>query len=349
MTKMDTSKDGINRQYNHCFDFIKGIACVCVVFMHCEFPGILGTAVQAVSRFCVPFFFMIAGYYSYYCKGEGQYNACRKITHIAKITICATLFDLFVTVALCMIFGGQLSFPHTKNIVNWLVFNQPVLISGHLWFLFALLYDYILFSLADRLKLTTVAIGMIPCLILAYIALAQGVHLVGIKLPNMIYRNFLIEGFPLFMGGYWLHLNSAKVTAKFSDRWLLFLFCASSIACLLERMALGRDFGVNIATFPQLTSLFILGMKHPEKFDSSALGWMGKRLSMFVYVLHIFVWRKLVNRIYSIVHISKNPLALYLKPIVVVVVTIVFSYVIVFCMDRFMHKRGKIQETIEKS
>lgn len=53
------------KQYNYCLDFIKGIACIFVVFMHCEFPGILGTAVQAISRFCVPFFFMISGYFCF--------------------------------------------------------------------------------------------------------------------------------------------------------------------------------------------------------------------------------------------------------------------------------------------
>ena len=53
------------KQYNYCLDFIKGIACMFVVFMHCEFPGIMGTAVQAVSRFCVPFFFMVSGYFCF--------------------------------------------------------------------------------------------------------------------------------------------------------------------------------------------------------------------------------------------------------------------------------------------
>lgn len=53
------------KQYNYCLDFIKGIACIFVVFMHCEFPGVLGTAVQAVSRFCVPFFFMVSGYFCF--------------------------------------------------------------------------------------------------------------------------------------------------------------------------------------------------------------------------------------------------------------------------------------------
>lgn len=53
------------KQYNYCLDFIKGIACICVVFMHCEFPGIMGIAVQAISRFCVPLFFMVSGYFCY--------------------------------------------------------------------------------------------------------------------------------------------------------------------------------------------------------------------------------------------------------------------------------------------
>lgn len=339
----------MRRQYNSCFDFIKGIACICVVFMHCEFPGLFGIVVQTVSRFCVPFFFMISGYYSYYGADEGkQYNARKKITHIAKITIFATLFYLLVTIALRLIFGGSLSFPLRSVFVNWLVFNQPVLISGHLWFLFALLYDYILFSLAHRLKFVTVAIWLIPILIFAYIALAQGAHLAGVKIPNMFYRNFLIEGFPLFMAGYWLHQNSAKVIAKCNDGWLLLLLCASTAACLLERIAFGRDFGVNIATFPQVICLFILGMKHAGKFAGSALGWIGKRLSMLIYVLHMFVWRTLINRIYSFIHISQNPIALYLKPVVVLVATIVFSYAIVFCMDRFALKTSSRPEPAGK-
>ena len=53
------------KQYNYCLDFLKGIACMFVVYMHCEFPGITGVAVQAISRFCVPFFFMVSGYFCF--------------------------------------------------------------------------------------------------------------------------------------------------------------------------------------------------------------------------------------------------------------------------------------------
>lgn len=48
-----------HRNRNYCIDLVKGIACICVVFIHCEFPGMLGMMVQTISRFSVPFFFMV--------------------------------------------------------------------------------------------------------------------------------------------------------------------------------------------------------------------------------------------------------------------------------------------------
>ena len=84
------------RQYNYCLDFLKGIACMFVVFMHCEFPGVMGVAVQAISRFCVPFFFMVSGYFCFRplsvsntsIGGGGENNSLiikKKVVHIGKI------------------------------------------------------------------------------------------------------------------------------------------------------------------------------------------------------------------------------------------------------------------------
>ena len=38
------------RQYNYCLDFIKGLAYIFVVLLHCEFPGVTGVAIQDISR-----------------------------------------------------------------------------------------------------------------------------------------------------------------------------------------------------------------------------------------------------------------------------------------------------------
>ena len=328
---MSTFKDDMLRQHNHCFDFLKGIACVCVVFMHCEFPDVLGTIVQTISRFCVPFFFMLSGYYSYY-GNHGKYKASKKIWHIVQITLFATVFYLLVTPFLNHASGMRLTFSY-RSVVKWLAFNKPFFISGHLWFLFALLYDYILFSLIDKAKLTTVSTYTIPIFIIAYVLLAQGAYLAGVKVPNMIYRNFLIEGFPLFMIGYWLHSKNDNVTAYCKDGILLLLLSVSTVACLGERMFMGRDFGVNISTFPQVVALFILGMKHPEKYENNIVSRFGSRLSMLIYVLHIFVWRSL-NIISRRLRISDNTFFLYLKPILVLFTTILISMVVASCMDK---------------
>ena len=45
------------------FDYIKGIACIVVICLHCPLPGKIGEAVIYGIRFSVPLFFMITGYY----------------------------------------------------------------------------------------------------------------------------------------------------------------------------------------------------------------------------------------------------------------------------------------------
>lgn len=199
------------REYNYCLDFIKGIACICVVFMHCEFPGVLGTAIQCVSRFCVPFFFMVSGYYCY----NGEENtteekvkrAIKKIKHLGGIIIAAVL----IYTAFEIIREGGIEPISFAAIRNFILFNEPFIIADQMWFLFALFYDYILYAIVDRLNLHKFAYACIPALVVFYICLAQGAHLAGVAVPNIIYRNFLIEGFCFFMLGNWIHCNQNKI------------------------------------------------------------------------------------------------------------------------------------------
>ena len=337
MTSYPIHVTAVKDNHNHCFDFLKGMACIFVVFMHCEFPGAFGSAVQAISRFCVPFFFMLSGYYSYYQEGAGRFSTGRKLSHIGKITLYSSIFYLLVSLVAHFVYsrGYVISLSMVKN---WLVFNQPAIVSGHLWFLFALLYCYMLFAIINRFKLVSVAIYLIPVLIAAYIVLAQGAHLAGVKLPNRVYRNFLIEGFPLFMFGYWLHRNATKVIERCHDTWLVVLLTASTVACLGERVFMGRDFGVNICTFPQVASLFILGMRHPGKFQSNILARLGARLSMLVYVLHIFVmW--ICDGVYACLSLANYRAALFLRPVAVLCGAFLLSAQVASVQEKYILRR----------
>ncbi|MBR4673554.1 MAG: acyltransferase family protein [Victivallales bacterium] len=133
-----------HKQHNYSIDFIKGVACIFVVFIHCKFPGYLGTSVNAVSRFSVPFFFMVSGYFSY---SSGKFDAKRKIKHIGKITFFASLFYLLVAVVKnhCSV-SSILEACSLMGVLKLLLFNETIIFALHLWFLFALLYDYILYA-----------------------------------------------------------------------------------------------------------------------------------------------------------------------------------------------------------
>ena len=175
------------KQYNCCLDFIKGLACVFVVFMHCEFPGRLGVIVQAISRFCVPFFFMVSGYFCFKPAGV-PVDIRRKIWHIVRITLFACLFYLVWVLIRQLLLHNQQFSVTPGRIVKWLVFNVPFVVAGQYWFLFALLYAYIFYGILEHFHLRKFEYILAGILIVVYIVLAQGLHVAGIKVPNYIYR-----------------------------------------------------------------------------------------------------------------------------------------------------------------
>ena len=304
------------KQYNPCLDFVKGLACICVVFMHCEFPGEAGIIVQAISRFSVPFFFMVSGYFCFY---PGKYDSTiirRKTTHIARIVLWAFLFYVLFAFVL------KNAYVVTRyEIWAYGAFNKPFIIVGEIWFLFALLYDYFAFGIiwkADKIKWFYL---ISAALIVVYICMAQGAHLCGIKVPNMYYRNWLIEGLPFFFAGHWIHANQDKI--RVSDKMLIPVILVSTLLCLVERKIMGRDFGVNIMTFPQVFALFIYAVKYPDR-HRGVIQEIGKRYSMWVYILHPFVFRSM-DKFYHHWAVDTVVLVQWFRPIVTVVITLILS------------------------
>lgn len=51
--------------YNSTLHAIKVLACFSVVAIHIWLPGKIGAFYQIISRFAVPMFFLISGFYSY--------------------------------------------------------------------------------------------------------------------------------------------------------------------------------------------------------------------------------------------------------------------------------------------
>ena len=54
------------KKINKCLNFAKGVACILVVFIHCQFPPPVGRYVISIARAAVPLFFMVSGYFCFY-------------------------------------------------------------------------------------------------------------------------------------------------------------------------------------------------------------------------------------------------------------------------------------------
>lgn len=321
----------MSKQYNYSLDFVKGIACIFVVLMHCEFPGLLGTAVQAISRFCVPLFFMVSGFFCYEPEivvtgGGNLLKINKKIKHVAKITINACIFYTIFTF-LVWLLGKDIDWSISKmGIISWVVFNAPAWagVAGQYWFLFALLYTYIFYYALSRTRLVKQAYWLAGLMFVVYVIMAQGMHLAGISVPNMIYRNWLVEGFAYFMLGHWIHHNQEKM--RVDNRILIAIVIGCTLLCFVERYIMGRDFGVNIVTIPQVFCLFLYAVNNPTK-HKGVIQEIGKRYSMFVYIIHPAIWHSM-EMVYGKVGLSDNLLALYLMPIFVVLLTLFVSHLV---------------------
>lgn len=206
-----------------------------------------------------------------------------------------------------------------------IIFNEPFIIAGQYWFLFALIYVYILFALVVKFRLQQSAYYFAICMFASYILLAQGLHLLGIAIPNMIYRNFLVEGFAFFMLGHWIHQHQSTLQI-IRNNTLFVLISVTTILCLVERYFIGRDFGVNIVTIPQVIGIFIYAINNPQK-HKGVIQEIGKRYSMYVYILHPFVWHSL-EYIYQYYGYIGNIYAMYCMPVIVIMVSLLFSHIV---------------------
>ena len=126
------------------------------------------------------------------------------------------------------------------------------------------------------------------------------------------------------MLGHWIHKNQSKL--DFKNSTILAVIAISTFLCLIERYLLGRDFGVNVVTIPQVSALFIYAINNPNK-HKGLLQRIGKDYSLYIYILHPIVWHSL-EYLYDYSNLYSNIYALYLMPILVLIFSFLLSYIV---------------------
>lgn len=324
------------KKQNECLNFFKGIACILVVSLHVRFPvETVDGVLQCIARFAVPLFFMISGYYC--CFEDNSIYLKKlpgKIKHIVKICLLSFGFWIVMMYAVCFLGSGEhdaamltASILSINSLVRLVLLNDDPVISI-LWFLFALLYCYLIYYLAARVKCLKVLPKLVvPALILHFVIGNIGTGLLSWSIDVEYYRNVWLMGFPLFTIGHGIKKKQDFILKKVGSREALILLLCGSVLSLIEWSIVGGRQQMYVGSIVMAASCIIYSVWNVNRKVIAPVAYIGRYLSMYIYVLHISVGI-MIDRVVKMININEMFLYQCLKPSLVILSTIVISALI---------------------
>ena len=308
------------KQRNQSIDFLKGIAAIFVVFIHVKFGGLFGDYIAAIGAFAVPIFFMVSGYFSY---GANQIKTKHSILNTIKliaIVYFINLIRIFImeSCSISKMWDYLASNVFTfKHMIMWLCINTTV-ISGVAWFLWALLYCYLLCYIFYNLFSTFKAY-----IIILIIGFLGGV-VVQILFPiigmnKMSINNVWFCGLPYFLLGKAFHEKQKNLMLIIKTFNLLLMGLIGW--GLITIGFLGKNGIAYLGVLALVSALFINAIFTPNMYNK-LICTMGSKYAFFIYIMH-----PIVMHIIECLQISSTVWVDWIKPFVVLVITVLLAMV----------------------
>ena len=336
----------MNTQKNHTLELIKLFASYMVVFIHVPFYGKVGAAIEALARFAVPFFFLVSGYYSYQITCAKIKMRIKNVSSLLILSaICCTVFEVITLLKYNKDGLIELISKCTdlSTYVNLLMFNLPI-VSGHLWYLFAVLYVYVIYYFATKYHVKEKVIFIIsPLLLLLHLALGEGLSMFGIVLPFHYVRNFALMGIPFFALGLFVK----KYEHKFRNipNYLILVFVVlGSIESIISRYLFGEN-ELYIGSLFVLVAIVCMFIKFENAKHPSFLIKL-EGCSTYIYIFHIMI-STIILIIYGVLNIDiySSVILENLHPIVVCVSSTIFSYIVLKIIKKVGKNKISTQNT----
>ena len=265
------------------------LAAACfVVFLHIPFPGTFGQVIVCLSRFAVPLFFAVSGWFSF---GASPEKLRKRFGHILLLEL---LGDVLYGSWRCLrdfLAGESLSWclryqiPDVEALKLWLFWSADPF-AGHLWYLSATCLCYGVLWAYTRLGKKNYRplylVGLV--LLLGCFALGEFSRFTGLRVDYRICRSGLFTGLPVFVLGLFLRENREKL-----EKLGLPLALAGIALSLLEWKTLGSH---DLYTGSLLTAAGILLATSrnpgiPSWLTKAAAGFGS--LSTTVYLTHLLL------------------------------------------------------------
>lgn len=345
--RIDCPAKGENEMRWKIFDVYKGVACIAIVLVHYSFTGFLaeaGNGLNAFCRFAVPVFFAISGFFLTSRGNISDESLARKIRHVVSIIAVSALFYLVFCLAWHnVLYRGSFDFAAYRqerlaagNIVKFFLTNDPFVYS-HLWYLFALLYCYLTALLCFRNgKTVRLFYALAPVLACGMIAMQEFSGVLHIRnsvaIPASessisVFNLYLFRALPFFLFGMICREYREKI-GQIPGRasvWILVAVLGSLLA-VAERYLVAKNCQFFVGSYISLAALFIAALKKPD-MDNRVLGYIGREMSLYVYILHIAV-----GKTYDIVasrwSLWKNTAFICTRPFVVLAGSLLAAFVI---------------------
>ena len=282
---MVTEKVQIDRNIG--IDILKGISAILIVMLHFPFTGMIGKLINVVARIAVPTFFMCSGFFLKK-EDECSWSVIRgKVLHILKIAIPAVILYTGYTgyrEGIGYLFA-ELNF---ANALKVLIFNAPQISAFHLWFLIALMYTYIIYYLMCRLNAVRFKLWIAVGGLAVNLLVREVFFSLGIDILAQFVRNAYFFGLPFFIIGtlirdskdYLNNMSLGKCYAMATVGLLLSVFENHFLCDYTLEISLG--------TIIYSLSVFVVALRYKGN-DKFNLAYLGRKCSMYMYILHVFV------------------------------------------------------------
>lgn len=201
------------KRQNKCLNCEKGIACLLVIILHCEFPTYIGSIINIVARIGVPLFFLISGFFL--CSTDRNKVAIRlpiKIKKTFQLVLIYYAINIFYELIVTCIVSGKQTFLQlitkifsVNNLLDAILWNRTIVGIGG-WFLPALLFCYMIMWVVNKYNAYQKAYKMIVPLFVLYFIISRGT-----ALPVWYSRNYLFDGLPFLFTGHYLAYKQEEI------------------------------------------------------------------------------------------------------------------------------------------
>lgn len=332
------------------FDFLKGIACVAVVLIHFVFPGSFGTFIKMTSRFAVPIFFLISGFFFVKKSTCTIADTARKLHHSVSLVLFAGVFHaIYLPIFMAITNDNWTSAEFlsekvtVSHIAQFFIMNRPFYFS-HLWYLLALVYVY-LFALVwfgDGKRLWTA--GPLGFILLGGMALSQefsticpfptSIPISGSNLRLTLCHMFFFRALPFFLLGVWVRLHEMQIKhfATKIPNWVLWILAAIGGACAILEFYLTKNAQFYLGNFLTCASMVLWAIKNPYSGIKSFV-FIGNSLSLYIYIFHIIIGKVIYSIIYNM-KLLRYPVVICARPLLVIVGSIFLAFLIFYLSNK---------------